>query len=197
MYRIQQIKLRPDEPENRLKDKILKKLGRHDILITELRIVRKSIDARNRDDIVYVYTADFEAVYKKRPRELARLKCGARGGLEIAPDLSYHGAEPGDVEMSGRPVIAGFGPCGMFAALILAEAGYRPIVTERGKDADARSEDVEMFKRIHFLVKTAGLTLEGAARQLGEDTSKIDNKVKVLESLRRIRSQLEDIRGGL
>lgn len=145
MYRIQQIKLRPDEPENRLKDKILKKLGRHDILITELRIVRKSIDARNRDDIVYVYTADFEAVYKKRPRELARLKCGARGGLEIAPDLSYHGAEPGDVEMSGRPVIAGFGPCGMFAALILAEAGYRPIVTERGKDADERSEDVEMF----------------------------------------------------
>lgn len=59
------------------------------------------------------------------------------------------------------------------------------------------AEDVEMFKRIHFLVKTAGLTLEGAARQLGEDTSKIDNKVKVLESLRRIRSQLADIRGGL
>ena len=56
MYRIQQIKLRADEPESRLKDKILKKLGRRDIVITELRIVRKSIDARNRDEICLVHT---------------------------------------------------------------------------------------------------------------------------------------------
>ena len=59
------------------------------------------------------------------------------------------------------------------------------------------AEDVEMFKRIHFLVTKAGVSVEGAAGGLGEDISKIDNKVKVLESLRRIRSQLEDIRGGL
>lgn len=57
--------------------------------------------------------------------------------------------------------------------------------------------DVEMFKRIHFLVKTAGLTLEGVARQLQEDTSKVDHAVRVLESLRRIRAQLTEIRNGL
>lgn len=145
MYRIQQIKLRADEPESRLKDKILKKLGRRDIVITELRIVRKSIDARNRDDICYVYTLDFEAVYKKKPKEQARLKCGGRGGLEVPENAAYHGVTPGGEKLSERPVIAGFGPCGMFAALILAEAGYRPIVIERGKDADARAEDVDRF----------------------------------------------------
>ena len=145
MYRIQQIKLRADEPESRLKDKILKKLGRRDIVITELRIVRKSIDARNRDDICRVYTLDFEAVYKKKPKEQARLKLGGRGGLEVPEDAAYHGAAPGSETLSERPVVAGFGPCGMFAALILAEAGYRPIVIERGKDADARAEDVDRF----------------------------------------------------
>lgn len=145
MYRIQQIKLRADEPESRLKDKILKKLGRRDIVITELRIVKKSIDARNRDDICWVYTLDFEAVYKKKPKEQARLKCGGRGGLEVPEDTAYHGVTPGGEKLSERPVVAGFGPCGMFAALVLAEAGYRPIVIERGKDADARAEDVDRF----------------------------------------------------
>lgn len=145
MYRIQQIKLRADEPESRLKDKILKKLGRRDIVITELRIVRKSIDARNRDDICWVYTLDFEAVYKKKPKEQARLKCGGRGGLEVPEEAAYCGVTPGGEKLSERPVVAGFGPCGMFAALVLAEAGYRPIVIERGKDADARAEDVDRF----------------------------------------------------
>ena len=145
MYRIQQIKLRADEPESRLKDKILKKLGRRDIVITELRIVRKSIDARNRDDICWVYTLDFEAVYKKKPKEQAKLKRGGRGGLEVPEDAAYHRAAPGSETLSERPVVAGFGPCGMFAALILAEAGYRPIVVERGRDADARAEDVDRF----------------------------------------------------
>ena len=145
MYRIQQIKLRADEPESRLKDKILRKLGRRDIVITELRIVRKSIDARNRDDICWVYTLDFEAVYKKKPKEQAKLKRGGRGGLEVPEDAAYHRAAPGSETLSERPVVAGFGPCGMFAALILAEAGYRPIVVERGRDADARAEDVDRF----------------------------------------------------
>ena len=116
MYRIQQIKLRADEPESRLKDKILKKLGRRDIVITELRIVRKSIDARNRDDICWVYTLDFEAVYKKKPKEQAKLKRGGRGGLEVPEDAAYHRAAPGSETLSERPVVAGFGPCGMFAA---------------------------------------------------------------------------------
>lgn len=188
MYRIQQIKLRADEPESRLKDKILKKLGRRDIVITELRIVRKSIDARNRDDICYVYTLDFEAVYKKKPKEQARLKCGGRGGLEVPENAAYHGVTPGGEKLSERPVIAGFGPCGMFAALILAEAGYRPIVIERGKDADARAEDVDRFW------KTGDLDPESNV-QFGEGGAGTFSDGKLTTGIKdvRIRKVLEEL----
>ncbi len=145
MYRIHQIKLRPGEPESHLKEKILKRIGRKDILITDIHIVRKSIDARRKDDIFWVYSVDFQAGYKKRPEETARLSTGGKGGVEISPELSFHMPLSGDQPLEERPVIAGFGPCGMFAALILAEAGYRPMVLERGKDADSRAEDVARF----------------------------------------------------
>lgn len=59
------------------------------------------------------------------------------------------------------------------------------------------ADDVQMFKRIHFLVKECGMTLEGAAKRLRQETAKIDNSVKVLESLRKIRTQLEEIRSSL
>ena len=58
-------------------------------------------------------------------------------------------------------------------------------------------DDIEMLKRIYFLVKECGMTLEGAAKRLQGETAKIDNTVKVLDSLRRIRSRLEEIRRGL
>lgn len=59
------------------------------------------------------------------------------------------------------------------------------------------ADDVRMFKRIHFLVKECGMTLEGAAKRLRHETAKIDDSVKVLESLRKIRMQLEEIRSSL
>ena len=58
-------------------------------------------------------------------------------------------------------------------------------------------DDIDMLKRIYFLVKECGMTLEGAAKRLQVETAKIDNTVKVLDSLRRIRSRLEEIRRGL
>lgn len=58
-------------------------------------------------------------------------------------------------------------------------------------------DDIDMLKRIYFLVKECGMTLEGAAKRLQRETAKIDNTVKVLDSLRRIRSRLEEIRRGL
>ena len=58
-------------------------------------------------------------------------------------------------------------------------------------------DDIDMLKRIYFLVKECGMTLEGAANRLQGETATIDNTVKVLDSLRRIRSRLEEIRKGL
>lgn len=149
MYRIHQIKLRPGEPIDRLPEKILKKLGpaARGLLIDEWKVVKESIDARDKTDIRLVYSVDFTVISDGRSQKKAVLKPNTKQGLEMAPDMSYKEAVsmPGACPMKYRPVIVGFGPAGMFAGLILARAGYRPLILERGQDVDRRTADVERF----------------------------------------------------
>ena len=98
--------------------------------VNDITIVRESIDARHKPDIRLVYTADFDS-----DTDLP---------LDMAPTEVYRFPAPERIAGS-RPVIAGFGPCGMFAALMLAEAGLRPLVIERGAPVDERIKDVEKF----------------------------------------------------
>ena len=143
MYRIHQIKLRPGEPLDRLPQKILKKLGHvaKGCTIDEYKIVKESIDARDKNEIRMVYSVDFTLKPDRR------LEANPRLGLEKAPDMRYKEAvsRPDAIPLVHRPVIVGFGPAGMFAALILARAGYRPLVLERGQDVDSRTAAVEHF----------------------------------------------------
>ncbi|MBF1173372.1 MAG: NAD(FAD)-utilizing dehydrogenase [[Eubacterium] sulci] len=143
MYRISQIKLALNEPKELLPKKIKKKLG-NNIEIKEYKIVKESIDARDKGDIKFVYTVDFDVEQRQGVRKIA-LKPDPKKNLSIAPDMSYKAPEPGVRELKHRPVIAGFGPCGIFCALILAQQGYRPIVLERGKCVSERAEDVQNF----------------------------------------------------
>lgn len=143
MYRISQIKLALNEPKEVLPKKIKKKLG-NSIKIKEYKIVKESIDARDKGDIKFVYTVDFDVEQRQGTRKIA-LKPDLKKNLSIAPDMSYKAPEPGVRELKHRPVIAGFGPCGIFCALILAQQGYRPIVLERGKCVSERAEDVQNF----------------------------------------------------
>ena len=147
MYRIHQIKLRPGESPELLPQKILKKLGRSDLIIKDWKIARESIDARDKHNIYLVYSVDFVCVYKKNPAKVARLASDSKVKLEIAPDTTYKFPETGAdaLTMKERPVVVGFGPGGMFAALILAQAGYRPIVLERGQRIEERTETVKRF----------------------------------------------------
>ena len=95
-----------------------------------ITIVRESVDARKKPDVRLVYSVDFD--------------CGKKLALNPPRVNEYIG--PGKVEAAAfRPVIAGFGPCGIFAALVLAEAGMKPIVLERGKAVSERVKDVEGF----------------------------------------------------
>ena len=144
MLRISQIKLNINEPVSKLPAHIAKTLRIKDLKIKSWRIVKESTDARKKPDIKFIYTVDFEA-----DNEQALLaKASRMKGVNLiqAPDVSYIVPETSCApDENDRPVIIGFGPCGMFAALILAEAGARPVVLERGRRVDERTRDVEHF----------------------------------------------------
>lgn len=102
-----------------------------------IEIRKKSLDARKKNNIQYVYTVDFKTVKV--------IKNPTKYGLEVAEEYKYHYPQSGLEKISYSPVICGFGPSGIFAALILAEAGYKPIVIERGKMIAERFEDIKKF----------------------------------------------------
>lgn len=104
------------------------------------RIVKRSIDARKKPDIFYIYTIDVHA-----KQEHVLLKHSAR--LQISPvkEESYHFPKSGTDPLKHRPIIIGSGPCGLFCGYLLAENGYRPILLERGAPIEERIEDVARF----------------------------------------------------
>lgn len=141
MIRISELKLPVGTEEDLLWKKAAKVLSVPVEQITELWIFKRSLDARKKEDIHYVYVVDVSV--KKEKALLANIK---NKKVSKTPDLSYHFPE-GSCRMEKRPVVAGFGPAGMFAALLLAQMGLRPIVLERGGDVDSRKAAVERFWR--------------------------------------------------
>ncbi len=127
-YRINQIKLKPGEPLSRIPKIIKKKTGAN---VTDWVIRRESIDARRKDNIRLVYTVDFD--------------CEENLSIPVAPKVEYFNVTQGEKKMEHRPVVVGFGPCGIFAALILAQRGYNPVIFERGRAMEQRVKDVENF----------------------------------------------------
>lgn len=136
-YRINEIKQNIGESHNKLPKLIEKKLKLKPGTIKSWELRRESIDARRKDDIKLVYTVDFFCD-KQINSKFVTLVDDAK---ESTPE-----AFPGDEKLTGRPVIVGFGPCGIFAALELARKGYRPLVVERGAAMDQRVADVEGFR---------------------------------------------------
>ena len=138
MIRVRDISLRPQEDgDEGLREAIAKILGIGARRLGRVKIVRRSIDARRKNDVRLIYTADVSV-----PNEAALLKRG--GKISPVPDDHYEppaAAQPGRY----RPVVVGFGPAGMFAALVLAGAGLCPLVIERGSDVKTRREKVERF----------------------------------------------------
>ncbi|MBR0598821.1 NAD(P)/FAD-dependent oxidoreductase [Sinanaerobacter chloroacetimidivorans] len=191
MLRIHEIKLNIDETTELLPLKIIRKLNRPDLTIAGYRIVKESIDARDKSDIKRVYSIDFTPASEKLTSEELEeklLKSCLKIKLERAPDRSYERAIPGTAEMKHPPVIVGFGPCGMFAGLILAEMGYRPVILERGKTVEDRIEDVRAFWEQGILDEESNVQFgEGGAGTFsdGKLTTQIkDPRIhKVLEEL--------------
>ncbi|MDO5028006.1 MAG: FAD-dependent oxidoreductase [Bacillota bacterium] len=129
-YRINEIKLKLNESEKLLKEKIAKKAGIRATDIEEISLVRKSIDARKKPDIKLVYTIDFKTKRKLK--------------LDLAPDRTYRWPKE-NLAKDKKVIVVGFGPAGIFAGLVLAQRGYKPLIIERGQDVDQRTKDVEAF----------------------------------------------------
>ena len=141
MIRIHNLKLAPGQAEASLKQLAAKALRISPDSIRQLKIHRRSIDARDRQAVRILYTVDVAV-----PRESFLLRRAKKGQVEPVRAVKY--AIPRmSAAGTDRPVVVGFGPAGIFAALILAEAGLRPIVCERGRDALRRRQDVESFWR--------------------------------------------------
>lgn len=139
MIRIKDLTLSPDDNLNRLVQLAAKQLRLKEHEIVQLHIRKKSVDARKKQDIRIIYTVDV-AIREREDRLLKRLR---NPRLELAQDYVYTPpvCEPPEL----RPVVVGFGPAGMFAALVLAMAGQCPLVLERGQDVDTRHQRVQEF----------------------------------------------------
>jgi uncharacterized FAD-dependent dehydrogenase len=165
MLRITDIKLPLDHPESALRDAILARLGIAADELSGFTVAKRSYDARKRGAIVLIYSVDVET-----PREAELLRRMQQADTPLrhvvpTPDTTYRfvarapfdfapaALRSGRTEAAGgalrsrrteeglRPIVVGMGPCGLFAGLVLAQMGFRPIILERGKEVRERTKD--------------------------------------------------------
>ncbi|MCM1284975.1 MAG: hypothetical protein NC213_04135 [Acetobacter sp.] len=140
MIRINEIKISLEEEESILKQKASKILKINEKYIKSYTIYKKSVDARKKDDVHFTYSID---VIISLDEEQIAAKCKSNK-VQIVKPYKYE-LPANNRHSKFKPVVVGFGPAGMFAGLILAQAGLKPIILERGKDVDTRTKDVNHF----------------------------------------------------
>ena len=138
MLRVSNIKISIDEDPSIIEKLVLKKLKIKSSDLVKYYIYKESIDAR-KGKISFVYT-----VKKKKKNEDKVLNKHVKDVVKIK-ELKYEGVESGTEKLDKIPVIIGSGPAGLFAGLVLAQRGYKPLLLERGLDVDKRSEDIDLF----------------------------------------------------
>ncbi|RJG00919.1 NAD(P)/FAD-dependent oxidoreductase [Noviherbaspirillum sedimenti] len=137
MLRLTDLQLPLDHPDAAIQAAILHRLGISEKELIRYTIFKRSSDARKKSAISFIYTLDLEL--GNEAEVMQRFKNDRH--VAPTPDTSYHFVTQAPARLASRPVVIGFGPCGIFAALILAQMGFRPIVLERGKVVRERTKD--------------------------------------------------------
>ena len=137
MLRLSELRLPLDHAADALPAAIAKRLGIPPTDLVSFTVFKRSYDARKATSLSFIYIIDLEV-----KNEAALLKTFADDiHVKPAPDTRYHFVGKAPEGFGKRPVVIGFGPCGIFAALVLAQMGFRPIVLERGKAVRERTQD--------------------------------------------------------
>jgi hypothetical protein len=137
MLRLTEIKLPLDHAEPDLKNALLQKLRIQPEALLSFTVFRRAVDARKPAAIILTYSLDVELV--DEDEVLARFEHDPH--VKSAPDMRYQFVAQAENKIEQRPVVIGTGPCGLFAGLLLAQMGLRPIILERGKPVRERTKD--------------------------------------------------------
>jgi len=143
MLRLTDIKLPLDHDEQALELAILSKLNISKSELLSFDLFKRGYDARNNRNIQLIYTLDVEV--EKQEELLAQFSRDPQ--VRVTPDMRYKFVAQAPADPTHRPVVVGLGPCGLFAALILAQMGFKPIILERGKAVRERTKDTFGFWR--------------------------------------------------
>ncbi len=143
MLRLTEIKLPLNHAEDALNAAVLAKLKLKPEQLKHIHLFKRGYDARKKSDIQLIYTLDVEV-----DGEAALLQKFAKDPhVKPSPDTHYKFVAQAPANLTERPVVIGLGPCGLFAALVLAQMGFKPIVLERGKEVRERTKDTFGFWR--------------------------------------------------
>ena len=138
MIRITELSLPLDHPADALRKAILARLKIADADLLDFTVFKRSYDARKKSsEITFVYIIDIKAKHEEQILQ----RFAKDNHVRPAPDTNYYPVAEAPADLNERPLVIGFGPCGLFAALTLAQMGFKPIVLERGKNVRARTKD--------------------------------------------------------